>query len=170
MAPGALLLRNGRCVRLRRLQAADASALQRFVSGLSAQARQMRFHVGLRELVPALLQQLTQVDQHGHVALAACVKAAAGASTIVAEARYVRLGRGPEAELALSVADDWQRLGLARQLLQRLMRQARRQGLRRLVGDVLWDNHAMLSMVRRLGGRLRVQPANLGVLRAQFEL
>jgi GNAT superfamily N-acetyltransferase len=47
------------------------------------------------------------------------------------------------AEIALDVADDWQRLGLGTRLLHRLMSIARRQCVQDLFGDVLRDNAAL---------------------------
>lgn len=152
----------------------DAEALQRFVRGLSGHSRYMRFHFGLRELSPALLNRLTQIDQQDHVALAAHVASAIWGGDeeprLVADARYVRLGDSGDAEFALVVADEWQGQGLARELLGRLMVHARRQGLKRLLGEVLWDNHAMLAMARRLGGRVVVQAGHASLVQVQFEL
>lgn len=150
------------------LRPQDADALQRFVRGLSAHARYMRFQYGLRELSPTLLSRLTQIDQQDHVALAAW--GGDEGRQLVADARYVRQGSSSDAEFALVVADDWQGQGLAHELLGRLMAHARRQGLKRLLGEVLWDNHAMLAMTRRLGGRLVVQAGHTSVVQVQFEL
>ncbi|MBT9457857.1 MAG: GNAT family N-acetyltransferase [Burkholderiaceae bacterium] len=169
MSPG-----RGLGVHIAPLRPQDAAALQRFVRGLSAHARYMRFQYGLRELSPILLSRLTQIDQQDHVALVAHTAPSAwgsdGERQLVADARYVRLGDSGDAEFALVVADDWQGQGLARELLGRLMDRARRQGLKRLLGEVLWDNHAMLAMTRRLGGRLVVRAGHTSVVQVQFEL
>jgi len=161
-------LGRGRGLHIAPLRPQDADALQRFVRGLSAHARYMRFQYGLRELSPTLLSRLSEIDQQDHVALAAW--GGDGGHQLVADARYVRQGSGSDAEFALVVADDWQGQGLARDLLGRLMAMARRQGLKRLLGEVLWDNHAMLAMARRLGGRLVVQAGHASVVQVQFDL
>lgn len=168
-----LRLANGRRLQVTPLRLHDAQAEQAFVSALSRQSRYRRFHVGLPALPPALLARLVDVDQQRHVALAARPLAQA---RIVADARYVRTGtarRGSDgevvtAEFALTVADEWQGLGLGRHLLLRLARHAAAQGVTELLGDVLWDNRPMIGLVERLGGRLLVQPDDPGVLRAQF--
>ena len=69
----------------------------------------------------------------------------------MAEARYVVDASGDDCEFAVVVADDWQHLGLARRLMHCLMRSAAEAGLKRMVGDVLATNQAMLSLARSLG-------------------
>jgi acetyltransferase len=160
-----LLLADGRQLQVRPLGPGDAAAEQAFVNGLSAQSRYRRFHAGIPELPPALLARMVDVDQTQHVALAAQVP---GQDRIVADARYVRDDAGG-AEFALTVADDWQGLGLGRQLLLRLARHARSQGVRQLRGDVLWDNGPMVGLVDRLGGRLHPLRGEPGVLQARFD-
>ena len=122
-----------------------------------------------------MLRAMTQVDHDDHVAIVAegFADGDDDAPAIVADARYVRGPRGrgcDEAEFAIAVADDWQGLGLGRTLMQRLSRHAARQGIRRLVGDVMTGNAAMFSLVTALGGRLEVSPEGPGVTRARFDL
>ena len=64
----------------------------------------------------------------------------------------------PTAEFALSVADDWQRLGLARALLDRLRASAAEAGVQRLYGSVLDENHGMLALMASQGARPRRDP------------
>lgn len=164
-----LRLADGRSLEVRPLRPADAPAEQAFVSALSQHSRYRRFHIGIRELPASLLAQLVEVDQQRHVALAA---RPLGRLQIVADARYVldADGQGDRqaAEFALAVADDWQGLGLGRQLLTRLARHARLQAVRQLHGDVLWDNAPMVALVERLGGTLQPLRGEPGVLRACF--
>jgi GNAT superfamily N-acetyltransferase len=169
-----LTLVDGRSVTVRPVLAFDADAEQDFVRALSAASRLRRFHFGLRELPPSLLRSMTEVDHERHVAIVAEAFDADGEPSIVADARYVR---GPtedltadEAEFAVAVADAWQGVGLGRALMRHLGRHATRQGIRRLVGDVLPDNGAMFALADALGGRLVASPNGPGVTRARFEL
>lgn len=93
-----------------------------------------------------------------------------GLPDLVAEARYVVDGERGGAEFAVTVADAWQGCGLGRQLLQRLARHARSQGLRHLHGDVLAGNRPMRGLVERLGGTLQALADEPGVLRARFDV
>jgi acetyltransferase len=163
-----LALADGRRVRLRPLQAQDAAAEQRFVRGLSATSRLLRFHLGIRELSPQTLRELTHIDQRRHVAVVAVADDDPG--DIVADARYVLLDDGDEAEFAIAVADDWQGAGLGGQLMAWLLQHARRHGVRSLFGDVMVDNRRMTAMVREAGGRFVRHPGDPTLTRARFAL
>lgn len=176
LAPERLALPGGRAVLLRPIYPRDAAAAQAFVGGLSLAARQLRFHVGLRQLSPATLRQMTEVDHHHHVALVAQAMdegmgEGEGGPRLVADARYVRLPEAPgEAEFAVAVADAWQSLGLARALMGRLARHARAAGLRTLVGDVLPENRRMRVLMQGLGASTRPHPEGPGLVQVVFEL
>jgi GNAT superfamily N-acetyltransferase len=175
--PSALIdrlhLADGREVVVRPVLAFDADAAQDFVRALSPATRLRRFHFGLRELPPSLLRAMTEVDHDDHVAIVAEAFDDDDMPRIVADARYVRGPRDApchEAEFAIAVADDWQGVGLGRELMQRLARHAARRGVRRLVGDVLPGNRAMFGVTAALGGALVASPEGPGVTRAVFEL
>ena len=51
------------------------------------------------------------------------------------------------------MADDWQRKGIGRQLMQRLISIARDRGLEIMEGDVLAQNNKMLRLCTSLGFR-----------------
>jgi acetyltransferase len=69
----------------------------------------------------------------------------------VAVGRYAPRPDGRTAEFALVIADDWQRRGLGRALLERLSRGAYEAGYEALYGHVLADNVETLQLARRLG-------------------
>lgn len=162
-------LGNGRDVSLRPIAAADAPAEQAFFSGLSLDSRHKRFHVGLRELSPALLKLLTEVDQRQHVAWV--VEAHEPGHPVIADARYVHeISRPERAEFALAVADDWQGRGLGRRLIAHLAHHARRHGVRYLYGDILADNRRMLALMRDQGARLTSHPDGAQLVRAVLDL
>jgi acetyltransferase len=85
------------------------------------------------------------------VALFATTFSDAG-ETMVGEARYVvQEGNGVACEFAVAVADAWQRMGLARTLLQRLANHAATSGIRRMVGDTVSSNRAMIALAKDAG-------------------
>jgi acetyltransferase len=73
---------------------------------------------------------------------------------MLAVARYVTNPDGQSCEFALTVADDMQRQGVGRQLMQSLMNAARDRGLEIMEGDVLAANRKMLRFCEELGFRL----------------
>lgn len=150
-------LADGRRVTLRPVLPQDAALEQALVRTLSPASRYQRFFAPIRELPADWLQRLTQVDYLNHQAL--IVETFAGdAAVAVAEARYVVDDTGAQADFAIVVADDWQRLGLGQRLLCTLLRSAADAGLQRLVGDVLATNASMLALARRLGFSVMAHP------------
>jgi acetyltransferase len=77
----------------------------------------------------------------------------------VGVARYCETDEPGTAELGISVADRWQRSGIAGLLMQQLIRYAQVQHVGRLIGSVLPDNQAMIALARRLGFSVRYDPA-----------
>ncbi len=59
------------------------------------------------------------------------------------------------AEVALLVADQFQRKGLGTELLRRLIQVGRDEHLQRLTGDILIENRGMQEICRKLGFRLQ---------------
>jgi acetyltransferase len=139
--------------RLRPVVPADREAMRRFVQGLSAASRGLRFHGGVKANSDRLLTHLTQVDGQRHIALVA-VLACDDGDLIVGEARCVRgaTARPDEpAEFAIAVADAWQGRSLARQLLRALLAAAAETGIDTVVGDVLAHNGRMAAFMQREG-------------------
>jgi len=134
-----------------------------FFGDLSATARHQRFLAPMRWLPPGLTKRLTQVDYQNHMALVAEVFRDGG-ERVIAEARYARLGDGSSAELAISVAEPWQGLGLARLLLAKLMCRAAAAGIERLVGETLASNQRMIGLARKAGFTVKRSPELGGVL------
>lgn len=146
---------------VRPLRVQDAAAFRAFVDRLSPESRYARFQYVVKEVSPELLRLLVVADPRSHVALAAFQD-----GELVGEARYVR--QGEAAEFALAVADSWRRRGLARRLLRHLLRRARRQGIRRLEGEVLTSNEAMLEFVARTGFSLQPHEEDGRLVRARI--
>lgn len=168
-APHRWVLPGGRVALLRPLRPGDRCAEQTFFNGLSRDSRQQRFHFGLRELSPALLKLLTDVDQRLHRAWV--VEAEAPGRPVIADARFVCDPASPSvAEFALAVADDWQGRGLGRRLMAHLTVAARRQGVQRLFGDVLAENRRMLALMREFGARLQTHPDGAQLVRGTLRL
>ncbi len=140
---------------LRPIRPDDAIALQKFVRGLSAEARYMRFVSMMRELTPRMLSRYTHVDYHRELALVATVQQPGDSGemveSIIGLAHYLRNADGLGAEYALVIADNWQGHGLGRRLMSRLIEAAREQGLSYIEGLVLSNNRPMLSLMTGLG-------------------
>ena len=119
------------------------------VEGLSERSRYLRFGSPLPKLSERMLAHLTDLDGDRHVAYVALTP---DGETIVGVARYVRLEQDPSsAEVAIAIADDWQRVGVGPLLLRRLIAHARSAGVDSLVAVRLGENRAAASLARRAG-------------------
>jgi acetyltransferase len=143
-----------------------------FHAGLSARSVYQRyFHVtSLEQRITRQRLALTcHVDPAAGAALVAEHVTADGEREVLAMGRLTRTA--PEAaEIALLVVDRWQGLGLGGAMMRRILDEARRSGIRRLHGDMLADNDAMRSLVRRAGFVVRTVPGDAVVLRAELTL
>ena len=142
---------------VRALQPEHADLEVRFGLALSPQSRYERFLGGGVKLTPELLARLVNVDFSRDAALIATV-AFADSETPVGVGRYALTGEDDTAEIAVTIADAWQGCGLGRLLLERVVDAARRNGVRRLTGDVLATNARMLALARRFGFRIDLHP------------
>jgi GNAT superfamily N-acetyltransferase len=149
-----VLLPSGECLILRAIEPQDAERLQDYVRGLSSESRRNRFLGALSELTPTRLDGLIRMRGPGEVVLLALAQIGSKLQ-MVAEAMLVIAPNSERGEIALSVADEWQRRGLGTLLIQHLERRAQRAGARYLFGDVLRTNTAMKGLARKSGYSLR---------------
>jgi hypothetical protein len=104
---------------LRTIVPHDAERLQDYVHGLSSESRRNRFLGALAEFTPTRLNGLTRMHGPGNVVLLALAQIGRKLQ-MVAEAMLVIAPNGERGEIALSVADQWQRRGLGTVLIRDL--------------------------------------------------
>ena len=148
--PVAVRLRDGMEVTVRVIRADDADKLQAAIRSLSAESRYTRFFSAMPELSPQLLDRATHPDAQGELQLVA-VTGAGSEEEIIAGARYGATTTAGDCEFAVAVVDEWHGRGLARLLLETLMRTAHARGFARMEGYVLATNTPMLGLAKRLG-------------------
>lgn len=148
--PVEVALRGGRRVTVRAIREDDAAELQEAIRSLSDESRYTRFFSPLRELPASLLETATHPDPGSELQLVATVDRD-GHERIVGGARYAALPTRGDCEFAVAIVDEWQGFGLARRMLEMLMRHARANGFQRMEGYVLAKNASMLGLARRLG-------------------
>ena len=68
------------------------------------------------------------------------------------------------------IADDWQRRGLGRRMMELLIEVARERGLRAMIGHVLAENRGMLSLCQALGFAIADSAEGAMVKRATLAL
>ena len=154
----------GTLVHVRPIRADDMPMEADFVRHLSGDARYKRFMLTLRELSPAKLKYLTDVDQVSHVALVATV-AGRERETEIGVARYIVDSSGTNCEFAIAVDDAWQGCGVAGILMKSLADAARSRGLATMEGIVLRSNTRMLGFARQLGFEAKPDPEDRQTVR-----
>jgi acetyltransferase len=133
-----LTLTNGRVLHVRALRPSDRTIYERAVVDLSPRSRYLRFLAPIQRPSEKLLDQMTHVDGEQHVAFVALTP---DEKTALGVVRYVRDRDDPtRAEVAIAVADGWQRLGMGRELMRQTAEHARRSGVRVLLGTTLSEN------------------------------
>jgi GNAT superfamily N-acetyltransferase len=167
--PGELArLRDGSEVLISRLTPDDAPLLADAFARLSEESRRLRFLGPKPSLSAAELRYLTEVDGHRHEALSAIDPATGQA---IAIGRFVRNPERPDsAEVAITVADGWQRRGLGRLLLERLADRAREEGITSFTALVSHDNRKMQGLLKGIDPPARVSHTAGGVAEWQIEV
>ena len=92
-----------------------------------------------------------------------------GEPQIIAVGRLSKLHGRNEAEVAVLVSDKYQKLGLGNELLRRVIEVARDEKLSQVSAEMLPDNGAMQTIMRRLGFRVRAA-ADMTSIRAFLDL
>jgi protein lysine acetyltransferase len=142
-------LRTGREVTIRPIRPDDKDALGAAFDQLSPLSKYRRFLSPKPYLTSSETRYLVQIDGSNHFALVATPPDRP--DQILGVARFVRLPEEPEdAEIAVVVGDQFQRTGIAGELLERLGEAAVARGIKRFHATMLADNHPAHKMVRRL--------------------
>ena len=147
-----VVLRDGTPATIMPARVEDRELLRASYEHLSPESQFHRFLTAVPHLTETMLHTLVdEVDWIDHVALVLEVHPEDGPPEKVAVARIIRYESSPtEADVAVTVLDRWQGLGIAGVLLDELMR-LRPKGLVRVVTEVADDNPAALAMLSRLG-------------------
>jgi acetyl coenzyme A synthetase (ADP forming)-like protein len=148
--PVDVILRDGSTLRLRAPVRDDTGALVEFFEGLSSRSRYLRFH-GVRTVDTSLVGTFLSPDWLDRGALVGLLADETGAERVVAVAEYARLRDPHAAEVAFTVADDFQGRGAATRLLEQLAARAAEAGIEEFVASVMPENAAMLSVFRAAG-------------------
>ncbi|MDT3671185.1 MAG: GNAT family N-acetyltransferase [Aromatoleum sp.] len=157
-------------VTIRPIKPEDADLEVEFVRKLSAETKYYRFMNTMRELPPAMVARLTQIDYDREMAFLATIQED-GREIEIGVCRYAVNPDGESCEFAVVVADEWQHRGLARKLMGVLIETARNKGIMYMNGVFLANNERMLKFVQGLGFQLSNDPEDntvkLGVLPLQ---
>jgi GNAT superfamily N-acetyltransferase len=159
-------LRDGTQVTIRAIRPDDKARMRDAFRELDPQSVYTRVFHAKKDLSDEELRRLTEVDADREVALVVTT-GSGDAERIIAGGRYVAAGNA--AEIAFSVEEDYQRLGIASRLLRHLAAIARAKGIARFEAYVLPENGSMLQVFRRSGLPMTTKRGS-GEVRVTLEL
>jgi len=142
-------LTDGRHVLIRPLTEKDREREYVFIMRLSPESRHMRFLAQINEPGTAMLDQLMDIDCKQRMAYIALVHED-GKLIEIGVSRYAATGEH-ECECAITVADEWQHLGLGTMLMEHLIKTAHKNGFRQMYSIDASNNVPMRDLAKSLG-------------------
>jgi GNAT superfamily N-acetyltransferase len=133
-------------VLIRPYESADGASVEAMSARLSKHSLYERFFAGTPGLPPKYLAVLAKTDHHDREVLLAI-----SAGAVIGIAEYVRAKDAPRrADLAVLVADDWQRRGIGRRLVIALACLAADRGIADFTADTLVTNRSAVAAITAL--------------------
>ena len=164
-------LRDGLEVTIRAIRPDDRDALLAAFLALDPKSIRLRFFGPKKDLSDRELAAATDVDFVRIVALVTCIHDGAG-ERIIGAGRYVATGDSDppdQAEVAFTVEEDYQGLGIASRILRHLAGIAVRTGITRFEAEVLPENAGMLAVFERSGFPVQQKTAD-GIVHVTLSL
>jgi acetyltransferase len=152
-------MKDGNQVTLRPIRPEDEPLMVKFHETLSDRSVYLRYFCSLSLSRRVEHERLLRICFGGYdremVLVAERDDPASEERRIIAVGRMNKLHAGNEAEVAVLVSDQYQKLGLGNELLRRVIQIARDEKLTRVSAEMLPDNIAMQIITKRLGFRAR---------------
>jgi GNAT superfamily N-acetyltransferase len=153
----------GQAVELRLLEAQDGNLICHFFDRLSPETVYRRFMAPVVPPAEGLVKRLLNIDHCQREGLVAI-----DADGIAGVVRYAPFGPGAH-EVAIVVADDWQRKGLGTMLMTRLAHIARARGIVRFHATMLADNRGARIFLQHFSPRSTFRFVD-GIIEAEVPL
>lgn len=136
-------------VRIKNAAPEDKEKYVSYLGKLSETSRRLRFHSAANSL-DSIAAKAVSADPDRTFSIVA-LDPASGPEEIIAEAQLSLLPNRSDAEFGISVRDDRQGTGLASELMNKIEEEAKRRGLKSLIGYVLRSNESMHAMMAKRG-------------------
>jgi len=164
-------LKNGTAVRIRGVRADDKKRISEAFRNLETESIYKRFFQYKKALTDKELKAATEVDFENEVALMVTI-GEKETETIIGAGRYVAFdaaGAQRSAEVAFTVEEDYQGLGIASLTLRHLAGIAKEKGVAQFDAEVLQENRGMLAVFKRSGFPMKQETAE-GVVHVTLSL
>lgn len=143
----------GTKLQVRPIRPEDGERLATFYAEASPSDLRLRFFMARREVPRSELARYCQIDYEREMTFVAM-----DGDRMAGEVRAICDPDNREAEFAVQVAGPWQRRGLGRKLLAKLLAYLRARGTAEVVGVCLQDNPGMIALARSCGFDIRTGP------------
>ena len=137
-------------VYFRPIKASDERLFQEYLYRLSERSVYLRFFQIRKAFPHNLAQELVAVDYQQNLGIVGTLDSS-DTSPVIAAAHWMLDYNENMAEVAFSVADEYQRRGIGTYLLRLLMRLAREQGIRGFKATVIASNTGMIRVFQKSG-------------------
>jgi GNAT superfamily N-acetyltransferase len=138
-------------VTIRPLRSGESAIVQSVFDRLGPRSRLLRFGGAKNVLTRSDLELLSRVDGDHHVLVAWLAGLPVGIARLVRD--------GSAADVAVAVADEWQRRGVGTVLMERLAADARAAGIEELRATMHAHNTASLALMKQATQGLRARCA-----------
>jgi acetyltransferase len=151
-------LHDGTPLTIRPIRPEDEPAMRQFHETLSEQSVYLRYfhYIPLSERIAhERLLRICFNDYDRELALVAECERNDRLTEILGVGRLIKMRGGREAEFAILISDQYQHQGLGRELLSRLVRFGRDEGLTRIYAEILPENAGMIKVSEQVGFTLK---------------
>jgi acetyltransferase len=155
-----LVLGDGWRIFTRPIRPDDEPRILELLQHVSKEDLRLRFFDSIKAFPHSFLARLTQLDYAQAMAFVAFDKAS---GDILGVVRIHSDAAHESGEYAILLRSDLKGHGLGWALMQMMIEYAKSEGLKRIFGQVLRENSAMLKMCRELGFEVKIDPEDLGI-------
>tara|TARA_R110002094_G_scaffold51398_1_gene62953 strand:- start:84 stop:2093 length:2010 start_codon:yes stop_codon:yes gene_type:complete len=147
----------GQEVLLRPVRPEDESAHHDFLDNTDPEDIYFRFFRSANNFCHSFLARFTQIDYDREMAFIATIKGKNNKSETLGVIRAVSDADNNEAEIAIIVRTDMQGHGIGNKFMDKIIQYCRARGTKRLTGQVLLENKAMIHLAEKFGFEVKRQ-------------
>lgn len=139
----------GQQILLRPIRPEDEAAHHDFLDKTNPKDIYFRFFKTANNFCHPFLARFTQIDYDREMAFIATIKDSSNKTETLAVIRAVSDANNNEVEIAIIVRTDMQSHGIGKKLMEKVIHYCRARGTKRLTGQVLLKNKAMIHLAKK---------------------
>jgi len=148
------VMKDGIKVVLRPIEPEDFKLEKKMFTKFSKETQRMRFFTYINKVTSEMIRRYTDVDKDVEVGIMAEIKIK-GKSEMAGVVRLITDEDGESGEMAIVVADPWQKKGLGSKMIDHITEIACKRGLHKIHTFTLPDNFLMQKMLKKKKFRIK---------------